>query len=87
MASETVRRQQIADRQRGQILRRFDHWFEMPMILLGFVWLILLVIELVRGLSSMLQTLGTVIWVLFILDFAFRFVLAPQRDGFSEKTG
>lgn len=49
------------------------------MLVLGFVWLILLVVELVRGISPPLEVLGTVIWVVFILDFALRFTLAPQK--------
>jgi voltage-gated potassium channel len=46
---------------------------------LGFVWLALLVLELTRGLSPALVTVSTVIWVLFIVDFAIRLALAPAR--------
>jgi voltage-gated potassium channel len=74
--------QRIADRQRDQILKRYDRWFEMPMVLLGFVWLVLLLIELVWGLSPLLSSVGTVIWILFLADFAIRFVLAPRKGRF-----
>ncbi len=49
------------------------------MLVLGFVWLILLVVELIRGLSPALEVGGTVIWSIFILDFALRFTLAPEK--------
>ena len=45
-----LRRRAIA-RQREQILLQLDRWLEMPMLVLGLVWLVLLVVELVRGLS------------------------------------
>ena len=52
------------------------------MVFLGFVWLALLVIELVWGLSKPLQYLSFTIWGLFILDFLFKFLLAPAKLRF-----
>ena len=49
------------------------------MLVLGFVWLGLLVLEFVRGLSPPLVALGTAIWILFIIDFVVRFILAPKK--------
>lgn len=49
------------------------------MVVLGFVWLALLGVELTRGLSPALKTAGTVIWVIFIADFALRVLLAPEK--------
>lgn len=66
-------------RERLAALAGLEDWLERPMQLLGFVWLALLVLELTRGLSPLLTTLSTVIWVLFILDFALRLLLAPDR--------
>ncbi|HEY4650752.1 MAG TPA: ion transporter, partial [Pontibacter sp.] len=50
-----------------------------PMVVLGIIWLILLVIELIRGLNPLLQHLSTLIWVIFILDFVIKFILAPHK--------
>ncbi len=36
-------------RQRLKILRQIEDWLETPMLVLGFVWLVLLVVELTRG--------------------------------------
>jgi voltage-gated potassium channel len=43
---------------------------------------VLLVIELVWGLSKMLEYLSLVIWAAFILDFLIKFLLAPHKIGF-----
>jgi voltage-gated potassium channel len=82
MSAPHAQLKRVVDRQRHQILKRLDRWFEMPMVLLGFVWLILLLIELVRGLSPLLQGLGTAIWIAFIVDFGVRFLLAPRKVAF-----
>ena len=52
------------------------------MALLGLLWLVLIVIDLTRGLSPFLQTISMGIWVLFVLDFAFKFTLAPKKLSF-----
>jgi voltage-gated potassium channel len=49
------------------------------MVALGFVWLALLVIELAYGLSPPLEGIGLAIWVVFIIDFLLRFILAPHK--------
>lgn len=49
------------------------------MVILGFVWLALLVIELAWGVVPALQTVGTVIWIIFIGDFLLRLWLAPNK--------
>lgn len=69
-------------RQRLQLLRRLDAAMEWPMLLLGLAWLGLLVYELVRGESRTLEALGIAIWVVFILDFLLKLVLAPDKGHF-----
>lgn len=49
------------------------------MLVLGFVWLALLVLEFTRGLSPFLEAMGTIIWIIFILDFSLKLILAPQK--------
>jgi voltage-gated potassium channel len=66
-------------RERLQILRQVEDWLEVPMIVLGFVWLLLLVVELIRGLGPTLDAVGTTIWVVFVFDFLLRFALAPRK--------
>ena len=52
------------------------------MLVLGFVWLSLLVIELTGNLSPALEFAGMAIWVVFILDFALRLILAPDKSDY-----
>ena len=63
-------------------LAGLEAWLEAPMQVLGFVWLGLLVLELTRGLSPLLATFTTVIWVIFIFDFLLRFALAPEKGRY-----
>ena len=64
---------------RWAALRDLEAWLEKPMLFLGFIWLVLLVVELTRGLPPALELVGTAIWVAFILDFLLRFWLSPDR--------
>ena len=51
-------------------------------MILGFVWLALLIYELIWNLSPALELLGTVIWIIFIVDFALKFLLAPDKTDY-----
>jgi voltage-gated potassium channel len=52
---------------------------EVPLLLLGFVWLVLLVMELTSGLHPMLEALSTAIWIIFIIAFLVELALAPRK--------
>lgn len=70
------------DRERYELLQRIQDWMETPMLLLAFVWLALLIGELVWGESRTFEIIGTVIWIVFILDFAVGFILAPRKTTY-----
>jgi voltage-gated potassium channel len=70
---------QRLDRERREVLQKLEDWLDVPMLVLAFAWLVLFVIELTIGLSPLLQAIGTVIWGIFILDFAITFTLAPRK--------
>lgn len=67
------------ERERYELLRRLEDWLETPMLVLAFVWLALLIVELLWGESPWFEIIGTTIWVIFLLDFAVELVLAPRR--------
>jgi len=73
--------QQLAS-ERKKLLQSIERLLEGPMIFLGFVWLALLVIELVWGLSPLLQKISVAIWGLFIIDFFLKLFLAPHKLRF-----
>ena len=62
-----IARERIAE-ERKTLVARLEDWLEMPMLVLGFVWLTLLVVELTGNLSPALELVGTVIWIIFILE-------------------
>ena len=77
--------QEALDQERYELLQRLNDWLETPMLLLAFAWLALLVGELVWGESRAFEVIGTVIWVVFILDFLLEFTLAPHKLAYLKK--
>ena len=68
--------------ERKKLLSSIEKLLEGPMVFLGFVWLLLLIIELVWGLLKPLEYLSITIWIIFILDFLIKFILAPVKLRF-----
>jgi voltage-gated potassium channel len=67
---------------RWRLLRQMEDWLQWPMVLLSMVWLAIVVWELVSGSTELLETLGTVIWIIFIAEFLVRLALAPVKSTF-----
>jgi voltage-gated potassium channel len=72
----------VLNEERWAVLRQLEDFLETPMLVLGFLWLALLVIELTGNLSPALQFIGGAIWVVFIVDFVLKFVLAPDKTDY-----
>ena len=68
--------------ERWAVLHQLEGWLQTPMIVLSFVWLLLVLAEFAWGASSLLETFGTVIWIVFIAEFGLRFTLAPEKLAF-----
>ncbi len=77
--SSRIEKQPPTEDERWITLQELESWLEGPVIILGFVWLILLIIDLIWGLSPLLDALGLGIWAVFLIDFIIRLTLAPQR--------
>jgi voltage-gated potassium channel len=71
-----------AERDRWALLRELDRLTERPMLVLSFIWLLLVAIDLIRGLPTALEQLTLVIWGLFIVDFAVELLIAPDRTRY-----
>lgn len=67
------------ERERLDALAQLEDWLEMPMVVLAFVWLVLLVLELTRGLHPALAAMSIAIWGAFIVDFTLKLMLAPHK--------
>ena len=78
-----MKREIISKRKR--LLSAVEQLLEGPMIFLGFVWLVLLIAELVWGINKTLEYITIGIWGIFIVDFVIKFVLAPEKLLFLRK--
>jgi len=72
-------------RERRKLLTSLEQLLEGPMIFLGFVWLVLLIVELVWGLPKTFEYASTAIWIIFIIDFLVKLILAPEKLRFFKK--
>lgn len=70
------------EQERWQVLTQLEDWLEQPMQVLSFIWLSLVIVELIWTTSGVFELLGTIIWIIFILDFLLRFALAPRKIPF-----
>ena len=84
-SSPTAPAPHLVERERSVLVRQLERWLEVPMLVLGFVWLALLVVEFTAGLSPALETLSMAIWAIFIADFALKFAVAPRKLQFLRK--
>lgn len=67
------------NRQRGEIVEQLSDWLETPMLIMSFVWLVLFVLEAVKGTSPLLELFSDGIWILFWVEFILKFSLAPNK--------
>lgn len=72
-------------RERYTLLLRIERFMEGPLVFLGFVWLVLLIVDLIWGLSPSLVIISSIIWIIFIIDFIFKFILAPEKIKYLKK--
>jgi voltage-gated potassium channel len=73
---------EIEAEERRITLAELEEWLRMPMLALSAFWLALVVAELAFGANQLLETIGTVIWVVFIVEFGLRLALAPEKPAF-----
>src|SRR5690606_32948541 len=64
---------------------KISRYTEIPLIVLGVIWLIILAVELLWKLTPVLEQIALVIWGIFIVDFVIKFILAPKKAPFLKK--
>lgn len=79
MQSESVSKEAGEPEHRWQVLHDLEDWLETPMLVLSFIWVMLVVVELLWGASGLLEVFGTSIWLIFLLEFLLRLTLAPDK--------
>jgi voltage-gated potassium channel len=85
VSTPTLPEQQALDNERLALLHQVEDWLETPMVALGFVWLGLLVWELLGARSPFLDALSNLIWVVFIFHFLLEFFLAPRKQSYLKR--
>ncbi|MDQ1276464.1 MAG: voltage-gated potassium channel [Euryarchaeota archaeon] len=68
--------------ERIDLLSQINEIFDFPLLILSIIWLALIVVEFVYGLSSTLQTASIVIWGIFIADFFIELYIAPKKKAY-----
>ncbi len=71
--------QQAIEREREQILCQLEDWLDVPMLVLSLAWLGLFVLELVQGLTPLLELVNTIIWGILTIEFGLRLLIAPRK--------
>ncbi len=79
MNNRSLAEKQEFNQERREILEQLEGWLETPMLVLSFGWLVLFLIEVIWGLSPLLEVVGWLIWSIFILNFMVEFILAPGK--------
>jgi voltage-gated potassium channel len=67
------------------MLNSFEKRLQIPMLLLSFVWFFVLIAELVLGIAPLLSSLGTIIWILFIVYLSLRLATVANKTAFLKK--
>ena len=67
---------------RWRLLEQMDDWLQVPMLILSLLWLMIVLAELMGAGHRLLAVFGTVIWVIFIVEFLVRLALAPTKIVF-----
>lgn len=76
---KVVRAERRVLKERLGILYQLEDWLELPMVILGFVWLLLLVLEFATEWGTRLESISNTIWIIFIIDFVAKLSIAPRK--------
>lgn len=69
-------------RRKYRIFYRLEENLEIPMFLLSIFWLYLFIVEMVEGLGPTQETMIYIIWLLFIVEFLIKLIVAPRKLSF-----
>jgi voltage-gated potassium channel len=70
------------EQERWELLQQLQNWLETPFLVLAFIWLGLFVVEMIWGVTPLLEMVSHVIWGAFIVEFVLGLLLAPAKLAF-----
>lgn len=73
------------ERERWELLEQIEDLTRTPIIILSFIWILIVVIELIQGVNRFFLGVSYVIWGIFILDFVLQFVIAPNKVNYLKR--
>ena len=79
MANQNNENEVMLENERNEALEQVKNLLEPVVLVLGIVWLVLLIVELVWEATPFTQTLVWVIWAIFLIDFVIRLIIAPHK--------
>jgi voltage-gated potassium channel len=82
MTGERNESEEPQRKERLHVLAQLEEWLEWPMTLLAFVWLMLVVVDLLWPSNGIFEFLGLLIWGIFIVEFLIRLAVAPEKWAF-----
>jgi voltage-gated potassium channel len=82
MNSFKLPEKQALEQEQAEILQQLEDWFDLPMLILSFIWLALFVLELTWGLNPLLEGVSITIWLIFIVEFSVQLLLAPRKVAY-----
>lgn len=86
-SDEREHKKQVIRGERFELLHHINSLLEPVMVVLGFVFLVLLLMDfgsvplVILG-ENRLQEILQAIWLIFLLDFLMRFLIAPDKLGY-----
>ena len=71
---------QLLNDERRRLLAKIEDGLELPLLILGVIWLALLGAELIWNIESFWMEVAVwTIWTCFAVDFVIKFILAPDK--------
>lgn len=84
-SSTPARAQHRVTRERFALLRNLEKSLSGPLSVLGLIWFFMVVATFVWGNQSWMQRVTYAIWIIFVVDFLVRLLIAPKKVRFLRK--
>jgi voltage-gated potassium channel len=72
-------------RERWRLLHQLVRLAELPMAMLGVLWMVLLAVDMVNGLHGVLSRVSQLIWLCFAVDFGAELLIAPKKWAYLKR--
>ena len=74
-----MEQKQKIERERVRLLVQLDRFLDVPMVILGVVWLILLLVDLLGTTTPAMERATWVLWGIFVVEYLLKLAIAPAK--------